>query len=191
MNRYLHNVLISALLALGLHSAHAAEPTDNPGYLDLERLVGIAGRQPSVEVTLSGPVLKMLLQLPVRYDDDAARAVELLKVVDHILVRVFPLDSARADDMLAFINETSTTLEAEQWTRIVRVREDDDSNVDIHVKVSPDGENLNGLTIMAVEDDGRESEVVFVNIAGNFNPAYLANIGEQFDIDYLDDVDVP
>lgn len=191
MNRYLHKALISVLLAVGMHTALAADPADNPGYLDLERVVGIAGRQPSVEVTLSGPVLKMLLQLPVRYDHDTARAVELLKVVDHILVRVFPIDSARADDMLAFINETSAMLEAEQWTRIVRVRDDDDSHVDIHVKLSPDGENLNGLTVMAVEDDGRDSEVVFVNIVGNFNPAYLANIGEQFDIDYLNDVDVP
>ncbi|MDY6984703.1 MAG: DUF4252 domain-containing protein [Pseudomonadota bacterium] len=192
MNRHLNKALIFTLLSLGLPAAFAGEPQDNPGYLDLERLVGIAGRQPSVEVTLSGPVLKMLLQLPVHYDDDdAARAVELLKVVDHILVRVFPLDSGRTDDMLAFINETSATLEADQWTRIVRVREDEDSNVDIHVKLSPDGENLNGLTVMAVEDDGRDPEVVFVNIVGNFNPAYLANIGEQFDLDYLDGVDVP
>ena len=38
--------------------------------------------------------------------------------------------------------------------------------------------------------DGKP-EVVFVNIVGNFNPAYLANIGDQFDIDELDGVEVP
>lgn len=190
MRHFLRQFSFHALLALCLQGVQAAELKDNPGYLSLDRLAGITGREPSVEVTLNGPVLKMLLQLPVEYDDDAAQAVELLKVVDHILVRVFPLDEGRADDILRFLNDTSATLEAEQWTRIVRVREDGDS-VDIHVKLSPDGENLNGLTVMAVEDEGRNPEVVFVNIVGNFNPAYLANIGEQFDIDYLNDVDVP
>lgn len=190
MNRFLRQLSLQALLAACFNLAHAAQPADSSGYLDLDRIAGIVGSEPSVEVTLNGPVLKMLLQLPVQYDDDAAQAVELLKVVDQILVRVFPLDDDRAEDVLRFLNDTSATLEAAEWSRIVRVREDGDS-VDIHVKLSPDGENLNGLTVMAVEDKGRDPEVVFVNIVGNFNPAYLANIGEQFDIDYLDDVDVP
>jgi hypothetical protein len=201
MNNFVRRLALPLLLGLGIHAAHAAAIEEHPGYLNLERLAGIAGRQPSVEVTLTGPVLKMLMQLPVGYDDaDAAQAVELLKVVDHILVRVFPMDAERAEDMLAFINDTSATLESENWTRVVRVREENDSNVDIHVKLSEDGENLNGLAIMAVErgnddddddEDENNAEVVFVNIVGNFNPAYLSNIGDQLDIDYLDELDVP
>lgn len=192
MNKVLHQLGTCLLLALSLQTARGANLEDSPGYLDLEGLAGIAGRQPSVEITLTGPVLKMLLQLPELDDDPEARqAAALLKVVDQILVRVFPLEDESAEAMLSFINATSTSLEADAWTRIVRVREEEDSSVDIHVKLSEDGENLNGLTIMAVEDNGPEPEVVFVNIVGNFNPAYLANIGEQFDIDYLDGVEVP
>jgi hypothetical protein len=192
MNRYLRHIAVHFLLGLCVQTAQAADGLEeHPGYLNLERLQGIAGRQPSVEVTLSGPVLKMLLQLPAQFeqDEDAQEAIELLKVIDQILVRVFPIEDEQQEDILAFINDTSEALEEEQWTRIVRVREEEDSNVDIHVKLSDDGENLQGLAIMAVEDDGPESEVVFVNIIGNFNPAYLANIGEKFDIDYLDDVE--
>ena len=188
MKKYLPHLVFHALLGLSLQTAQAAELEDNPGYLNLERLAGLAGRQPSVEVTLTGPVLKMLLELPVEYDEDAEQAMELLKVVDQILVRVFPLEDDSADDMLAFINDTSASLEANNWSRIVRVREDEDSSVDIHVKLSEDGENLNGLTILAFEEDGPDPELVVVNIVGNFNPAYLADIGEQMDIEYLEDL---
>lgn len=190
MNRLLRLLAIHLLSCLCLHGAQAANLEDNPGYLDPSRLAGIAGRKPSVEVTLTGPVLKMLLQLPDLEDTDAAEALALLKVVDQILVRVFPLENEAAADVRAFITETSTTLEGDNWSRIVRVREDEDF-VDIHVKLSPDGENLNGLTIMALDGRDADPEVVFVNIVGNFNPAYLANIGQQFDIDYLDDVEIP
>lgn len=221
MNRYLRQLALHVLFGLCLQTAQAAAPEDQPGYVNLERLQGIAGRQPSVEVTLTGPVLKMLLQLPAQFSDgdpEAAQAMELLKVIDQILVRVYPITDEQADDILAFINDTSRALEDDNWTRIVRVREEEDSSVDIHVKLSADGENLNGLAIMAVEhgrdadegvdihidteDDDRtpgdpgarttdrnRAEVVFVNIVGNFNPAYLANIGDQFDIDYLDQID--
>ncbi len=193
MTKTIRNIAAHVLLGFCLQGAQAADLEDMPGYLDLEQLAQIAGRQPSVEVTLSGPVLKMLLQLPVQYGDEgAAQAAEMLKVVDHILVRVFPLEDDRADDALAFMVETSEALEQQEWTRIVRVREEDDSNVDIHVKMSADGENLNGLAIMAMDEgDNGEPEVVFVNIVGNFNPAYLANIGDQFDIDELDGVEIP
>lgn len=145
-----------------------------------------------MEVTLNGAVLKMLLQLPIEYDE-SGQARELLKVVDQILVRVYTMSPDQAENTLAFFGETSETLEQQNWTRIVRVREEEDESVDIHVKLSDDGENLTGLVIMAVEanaDDG-DAEMVFVNIAGNFNPAYLANIGRQFDIDQLDGVEVP
>ncbi len=194
MIKLIRNITAHVLLGLCLQSARAAEPVENlPGYLNLNELPEIAGTQPSVEVTLSGPVLKMLLQLPVQYgDDEAEQAMEMLKVVDHILVRIYPLDDDKMDDTLAFMAATSTTLEEQDWTRIVRVREEDDSNVDILVKLSPDGENLNGLAIMAMDEgDNGEPEIVFVNIVGNFNPAYLANIGDQFDIDHLDGVEVP
>ena len=203
MNDTLRQLALPILLGLGITSAHAAAIDEHPGYIDLQTLSGFADQQPSVEVTLTGPVLKMLMQLPVEYDDEAGQAMELLKVVDHIVVRVFPMKADRADDMLTAINDMSTRLEGENWSRIVRVREDDDSNVDIHVKLSDDGENLNGLTIVAMEiddddanDDDDEArnddsavEVVFVNIVGNFNPAYLADIGAQFDIGYLDEID--
>lgn len=191
MNKQLRYLAAGLLLGMSLRTVLAAELTDHPGYLDLDGLAFIEDKEPNVEVTLNGPVLNMLLQLPIQYDE-AGQVRELLKVVDQILVRIYSMSPDQTGATLAFFNATSDTLEGEDWMRIVRVREEDDSNVDILVKLSGDGENLNGLVIMAVENqrDG-DAEVVFVNIAGNFNPAYLSNIGGQFDIDYLDGVDVP
>lgn len=202
MNKYLRYLSTLLVLGISLQTAQAAELSEHPGYLNLDRLPLFDGKQPSVEVTLNGPVLKMLMQLPIQYDE-SGQAQELLKVVDQILVRVYSMSPDQAEDTLAFIGETSETLEKDNWVRIVRVREEEDESVDIHVKLSADGENLTGLVIMAVDsgnspgdqgdnDDGNgDAEVVLVNIAGNFNPAYLANIGEQFDIDQLDGVEVP
>jgi hypothetical protein len=197
MNKYLRFLAAPVLLGLSLQTAlslqtvQAADLSAHPGYLDPDQLSFIDGRQANVEVTLYGAVLNMLLQLPIEYDE-GGQVRELLKVVDQILVRIYTMSPEQAQDTLALIGETSASLEEQDWVRIVRVRDQDDSNVDIHVKLSADGENLTGLVIMAVENDGYDdAEVVFVNIAGNFNPAYLANIGRQFDIDYLEGVQVP
>jgi hypothetical protein len=202
MKQQLRYLFAGLLLGISLQSTQAADLTDHPGYLDVDQLSYIDGREPNVEITLNGPVLKMLLQLPVKYDDEE-ETKELLKSVDQILVRVYNVDPDQADNILALIGETSATLEQQDWTRIVRVREganagdddndNDDESVDIHVKLTEDGESLNGLVIMAVnkERHSDEAEVVFVNIAGTFDPAYLANIGSQFDIDHLDGVEVP
>jgi hypothetical protein len=214
MKKYLLNVALHALLGLYVQTASAAENlADNPGYLPLEKLF-VGNQQPTVEVTLSGPVLKMLMQLPASLDEDdedLQNVTEMLRVIDHIYVRVYEIDEDQQADMVGLIDTTSQKLEDEAWQRIVRVREEEDSTVDIHVKLSADGENLNGLAIMAVDDsngrpndrdrdddgdndsDGGDDklELVIVNIVGNFNPAYLANIGKQMDIDYLDGVEVP
>src|SRR5688500_1739873 len=159
MNQHLRYLFVSLMLGMSLESAHAADLTDHPGYLDVDQLSYIDGREPNVEITLNGAVLKMLLQLPVKYDDDA-QTKELLKSVDQILVRVYNVDPEQADNILALIGETSETLEQQDWTRIVRVREganasdgddsngnggrngDDNESVDIHVKLTEDGESL-------------------------------------------------
>lgn len=191
MTKSCRYIAAALVLLVGWQYSHAAEYSNHPGYLDPSRLSFIDGRQPSVEVTLNGPVLKMLLQLPIQYGDDG-EVKELLKVIEQVLVRVYTLNEQQTADTLEYIDETSNWLESDNWQRIVRVREDSDENVDIHVKVSDDGENLNGLVVMALEKHNDDSaEVVFVNIAGNFNPAYLANLGGQFDIDYLDGVEMP
>lgn len=191
MKFFLRNTA-ALLLALGLPLAQAAENlAQHPGYLDPALLTFTQGMQPSVEVTLQGPVLKMLLQLPIQYDNQG-QVQELLKDVAQILVRIYSVPAAEAASSLSFIDDTSSSLASQNWQRIVRVREGENESVDIHVKVSDDGENLKGLVVMAVENKrGDTAEVVFVNIAGNFNPAYLANIGEQFDIDYLNGVELP
>src|SRR5688500_5251619 len=115
MNQHLRYLFVSLMLGMSLESAHAADLTDHPGYLDVDQLSYIDGREPNVEITLNGAVLKMLLQLPVKYDDDA-QTKELLKSVDQILVRVYNVDPEQADNILALIGETSETLEQQDWT---------------------------------------------------------------------------
>lgn len=190
--RIFAQLVTTLLFALIANSSFAAEPGDHPGSLDISSIPYLTDRLPNVEVTLSGPLLKMLAQLPVQYTDIDESEQELLRVIDRVVVRVYESLPNDTTDLLSQIEDTSQSLEAQNWMRIVRVREDDGSNVDIHVKVADDGENLNGIVVMALEgDSGDSSELVFVNIAGDFNPAYLSSLGGQFDIDQLDGVQMP
>lgn len=180
------------VLSLAANISLAAEPDNHPGSLDINSIPFLSDQSANVEVTLSGPLLKMLAQLPVQYTDIDESEQELLRVIDRVVVRVYESLPNDTTDLLSQIEDTSQSLEAQNWMRIVRVREDDGSNVDIHVKVADDGENLNGIVVMALEgDSGDSSELVFVNIAGDFNPAYLSSLGGQFDIDQLDGVQMP
>ncbi len=65
MTKFLCNIAVHLLLMLTLQTAQAADLSEHPGYLDLDQLPLFDGRQPNVEVTLNGPVLKMLMQLVV------------------------------------------------------------------------------------------------------------------------------
>jgi hypothetical protein len=79
----------------------------------------------------------------------------------------------------------SDDLDVQGWERVVRVREDQ-SHVDIYVRMSANAEIIHGLAIMVAEP----YETVLVNIIGDISGNDLAALGRRFDIDQLQDLEV-
>jgi len=90
--------------------------------------------------------------------------------------------------VLAFVEDSSGKLEASGWRRILYV-EDEGEKVRIYAKL--EGQRMVGMTLMVVGDgdgDGDASssapgEAVFINIAGDIDPAKLGRIASEVGVD--------
>jgi len=173
-----------AVLAAGPVRAETDEAIKkHPGYVDFDGLKVFADKEAKVEVYLREPLINLVSGF-VKHEDE-----ELYEVLSRLkLVRVFVYDAAdiSADEFLAASSETAKRLDKSGWERIVRVR-DEEERADIYIKASPDYLLIEGIVVMALDDD---DEVVFVNIVGAINPEEIGRLGEHFDIEGLDSVHI-
>jgi hypothetical protein len=95
-------------------------------------------------------------------------------------VRVYEGISDDILDVLKFVDDTSTQLQAAGWNNVVRVREQGE-HVRIFMRPGTDG-TISGLTIM-VADSGASDEAVFINIAGAIQPSQLGRIAAAIGMD--------
>lgn len=157
------------------------EPLDHPGYIDFSELMAIAGDEPSVEVNLKEPLLNLITNILRNNDEEAAQFISTLRRVN---VRVF--DSSRIDRgrMVDTMSAIAGQLDAENWERVVRVREGSD-HVDVYFRLSEDAQLIHGITILVAEP----GDTVLVNIVGDISPGDLSTIGTHFDIEELSGLD--
>lgn len=143
------------------------ELENHPGYVDLQAL-DIFGDEvePTVEVLLDGPLLKLLAGASSEDDAEEAGMLASLKL---IRVNAFPIAEG-AGDVAAKFEALSKQLVDEGWSRIVHVKEDD-KTVNVFIRANDDV--LQGLVVLAAESD----KAVFVNIVGDVNPLVLGKLG--------------
>jgi hypothetical protein len=154
-------IVAAAALALLARGALAQE------YFDFGKIPGVPS-EPNVQVDLNAALLAFVAEATKGGDVDLSEAVSQ---IEGIRVRVYEhLEDAAA--VLAFIDDTTKTLERANWQRMVYVRDDAD-NVRIYVKLN--GERITGMTVMVVDD----SEAVFVNVAGSITPAQLGRVARS------------
>ena len=183
-NRHIFSRFVPAAVLLIMLVAVPAsgEPKEDykkmPGYVEFGELKLLAGVEPSVEVLLRGPLLK-LCQEAVRHDEpDLASALDEIRFVH---VEVFPLDEVDTEGLSDNAKQLASGLEKKGWEMAVRVREDDE---EVYIYILPGKkENIEGLVVMVLEDD---DEAVLVNIVGNIDPAQIGRIGRSLDIDELE-----
>jgi len=181
-----HNKLICiAVLGLTLMQPALGQQNDvlgHPGYVDFTELNEIAGSEPSVEVSLKEPLLKLITNLLRNNEEEAAQFISTLIRVS---VRVFESSRIDTDRMAEAMTAVARRLDADSWERVVRVREDSDY-VDVYFRLSEDGELIHGIAIMVAEPD----ETVLVNIVGDISPNDIGAISERFDLDELTDIEI-
>jgi hypothetical protein len=176
---------IAAVLIVLLAAPALAGPGEEyekmAGYVDFAKL-GLVGKfEPSIEVFLKGPLLKMVREAVKQDEPDLAGALDNIKL---IRINVFDLDEIDGFDDKDLSEKTkklAADLEKRGWEIAVRVRERDEH---LYVYLLPGkNEDIDGLVVMAVEDD---DQAVFVNIVGNIDPEQIGRIGRSIDIDGVD-----
>jgi len=174
---------IIAVACLGLIVPTAlAEKTDYtkmPGYVDFGAMQIFGEVEATVEVFLKGSLLAMARAAVA---DEDPELEHMLANIHYIHVQVFELDrSIDTEQVMAKTREVAKQLDKRGWEIAVKVREDDEY---VYVYLLPGkDDNIEGLVVMAVEDD---DEAAFVNIVGNINPENIGKIGRTFHMDSID-----
>jgi hypothetical protein len=153
------------LFALVVAAATLSNAAHAQGAFDFGRIPGIDA-EPTVQIDLSASMLAFVSAAAGANSPGAANPMDGIEGV-----RVYVYESI--DDIEAvhdFIDDTSGTLEREGWERTVFIQEDSEK-VRIYTKL--EGNRIAGLTLMVV--DGSQ-EAVFINVAGQINPAQLAQL---------------
>lgn len=144
---------------------------DLPGYVDFGELSGIFG-EPTVQISIGESLLNMVGALSAKEDPEAA---ELFRKLNGVRVNVFETESM-AVGAVDLVKDISAKLSTSGWESVVTVNSADEQ-VRIFMKIN--GETVDGITVMALED----TEAVFVNVIGNINPAELERVMDNFDVD--------
>jgi len=173
--------VVLAAVAAGAQTKEAIEK--HPGYVDFSGAKLFEGKEAKVEVYLREPLINLVSGFVKHEDEELYDVLSRLKLVR---VLVYDADAISDDQFLAATRETAQRLDKAGWERIVRVREDDE-RADIYVKASKDYSVIEGIVVMAHDDD---DEVVFVNIVGSINPEEIGRLGQHFDIEGLDSVHI-
>ena len=177
MNKSLRTLLIGAGVTLLLLSdaVQAADPSDAPGFVDFGDLETLTGNPPRVEVDLGGPMIRFLAAASREAEPDVAEMMSRLKSVR---VSVFDLAPGSEEATHLKVQSLAADLEARDWERAVVVREEGETIVHMYMKF--DGDDVVGLTFMAVDDD---DEAIFINIVGEVDPAVLGKLAAKFGVD--------
>ena len=145
---------------------------------NLERLAARADE--SVDVTLSGSMLRLAAKFISDKDADAANIKKLLAGLDGIYVRSFTF-AREGEYNMADVDAIRAQVQAPAWSRIVGVTSKrTGEDVDVFFKIGG-GDKLGGIVIIAAEP----RELTIVNIAGTIDPDQLVELGGEFHIPRL------
>jgi hypothetical protein len=141
-----------------------------PGYVDFGELNSIFG-EPTVQISIGESLLGLVSTLSAEEDPEAA---ELFRKLNGVRVNVFETEGMAAG-AVDLVKEIAGKLSTQGWESVVTVNSADEQ---VRVFMKLNGEIVDGITVMAVED----TEAVFVNVIGNINPAELQRVMENFDV---------
>jgi len=169
--------LLTILIGLLAWPAWAQDEAmkDLPGYVDFGQLKEIFG-EPSVEIAVGQSLLGLVGTFSASEDPEAAALFKRLKGVR---INVFETKGLSANG-LDHVKSVSSQLGALGWESVVKL-DSEDEQVRIFMKL--DGHDVQGITVMAVEED----EAAFINVIGNLNPDELQKVMDNFDLEVKDE----
>ena len=142
-----------------------------PGYVDFGELNSIFG-EPTVQISIGASLLGLVGTLSAEEDPEAA---ELFRKLNGVRVNVFETESM-AEGAVDLVKNISGSLSQKGWEPVVTVNSAEEQ---VRVFMKLNGETVDGITVMAVEDN----EAVFVNVIGDINPAELDRVMKNLDVE--------
>ena len=130
----------------------------------------------TVDVSLSGSLLRLATRFLSDEDKDEAKVKKLIAGLQGIYVKNFEFKKA-GEYSAADVESFRRLLRAPDWERIVGVHSTEDGeNVEVYVK--NEGKNIGGLAIIATEP----KQVTLVNIVGAIDLDALTELGGHMGI---------
>lgn len=162
-------LLVAALLATTLH-AQALE--EHPGYFPLDELQFLSPEDLSVEINLRGAMLRLIGKVALDEDPEFA---QIMNDLEAIRVQIAPADRLQSDDIRKGLDSGVSMLENLGWYRMVLTR---DEGEEVHIYGRESDGGLQGLTVLAVEDE----EVIVLNLVGRIDPDQLGSLMTGLDL---------
>lgn len=167
--------IAAVALTLALAASGAGAQPQSGGYFDFAQVPGL-GDKPQVQIDLNSQMLGFLGVATGTTDPDVADAFAGIENVRVLVYKTLEDPAAVAE----FVDDSSGKLESAGWQRIVYVENGDDK-VRIYAKL--EDTRMVGMTVMVVGAKGRDSgEAVFINIAGDIDPAKLGRIANEMGV---------
>lgn len=174
---------ILGILLLGFPLGAYSQKSDilnNPGYLNLDELIENSDDYITSEIYLQNYILKMIAKVARKSEPDFAK---MLSSIHLIRVLEFEFDENENKGSKAIASKLVRKLSSGNWDTLVRTR-DENSNVNISIQ-SDKEDHIYALAIVSWEDES----MTIVNVVGDIDLEMLARLGEQFDIDALEDIE--
>jgi len=159
-------------MALLASTLHAQPIEEHPGYFPIDELQFLSPDDLSVEINLRGAMLRLIGK--VAADDDPEFA-QVMNNLEAIRVQIAPTDHLQADAIRKGLDNGVAMLEKMGWYRMVLTR---DEGEEVHIYGREDEGDLQGLTVLAIEDE----EVIVLNLVGRIDPDQLGSLMSGLDL---------
>lgn len=163
-------VVAATLLLAGVAGAQPTG-TAEPGYVSLTELSPFGPDGAEIDVDLQGPMVQLIAAAAAQDEPEIAAMLQGIRRIRVLSGEPDPAMGPMRDRIATAASE----LEAAGWSRIVRVRDEDELVI---VLVRPEGERFSGITVMVLDGD---DEVALVNIAGDIDPAMISRLMASMD----------
>jgi hypothetical protein len=174
------NSLMTLLICLACAGGALAGSVEKEmGYIDLE-WIDVPEDASEIQDIDLGPILGDIAKDAESNGDDAL--VQALAMVRSIRVKSFSIEDGGAAEAEAAVEKISARLKAEDWKRLIYLKDGDET---VSVSTKYDGEDLVGLMIITLEPD---DSVAFVNVVGDLDLGTLLSLAKKIDGGSLEDI---
>lgn len=176
--KYFKPIIAFLLLAISAAFAQNTDYSKESGYFDFGKLTALMNSEPTMEIYLEEPMLKIIAKMSENHEKGIGDAIGLLKLIN---VKEYKVDSVKKEAIEETIDSFNKDLQSKQWERLIRMKQKEQL-VNVYVKKASN-DSYSGLVVTALRKNG---SVTFVNIIGHIDLATMGKISGEFKIPGMD-----